>query len=76
MNDARAYPKSTRQIIKEIGCPHLSLYHGKGYWYFAYDDGEIFETESIPVSRLRSMPLEHWIGIGRRFASETQERKR
>jgi len=29
--------RSTKHVLREIGCPYLSLYRGDGYWYFTYD---------------------------------------
>lgn len=54
------------KILKGVGNPHLSLYKGEGYWYFAFDDGgERYETQSVMVMRLRELSLEEWVAEGR-----------
>ena len=63
---------SSKQIIKKIGCPHLNLHKGEGYWYFAYDDEErnIFETCSVPVMFLSQMKLDGWVEDGLAFVKQ------
>lgn len=52
-------------IIKAIGCPHLKLYDGGGYWYFVYDDGARWHDQSVHVMRLHHLTLDQWIAEGK-----------
>lgn len=64
--------KSTKHVIKEIGCDKLSLICGNGYLYFVYDDvenGDWFD-KSIAVCRLSHLDLERWIEEGKEFLKE------
>ena len=68
--------RSTKHVLREIGCPYLSLYRGDGYWYFTYDDIEgrgIYETQSVCTMRLSDLSLEDWVGTGKSFV-ETVEK--
>jgi hypothetical protein len=56
---------TTRRILKEIGCQHLRLYNGGGYWYFTYDDGHRYRTHSVLTIRLNDLPLTDWVAEGR-----------
>ena len=60
-------------VLKKEGYP-ITLVKGNGYYYFVYDDGEVFETESVCINRLNSMPTEFWLITGRQFAKAVQER--
>lgn len=40
---------------------------------FIYDDGKIFETESVYVYRLNQLGLEDWLEIGRKFINKVTE---
>jgi hypothetical protein len=62
-------------ILKHIGCAHLSLVKGEGYWYFIYDGVErgIFETESVYTMRLNDMTNRAWIEDGMRFVQKVEE---
>lgn len=61
---------TSRQILNVIGAKHLSLYQGKGYWYFVYDDPDrnVFETHSVYAVRLKQLPFETWVREGEEFA--------
>lgn len=63
---------TVRKVLKEIGCPVLNLYNGKGYWYFVYDDTArgVYETKSVYVMRLNELALAQWIEAGRGFIAE------
>ena len=66
--------RSAPQIITKIGCPHLTLYRGDGYWYFEYDDGDKkFETRSVMVMYLNSMTVDQWVAIGLGFAHDMEK---
>lgn len=57
--------KSAKQIIKAIGCEHLNLYRGKGYWYFVYtSESNPYEDKSIYTMYLGDMSLEEWVEEG------------
>lgn len=71
-----------QQIIKEIGCPHLTLWKnaGDGYHYFMYDtfhkkgtgfDGR-YNTYSIYVMYLKDMSLEQWVKEGKDFVAQME----
>lgn len=68
---------TVKQILKAIGCPHLNLYQGEGYWYFVYSNeaqgGNPYEDKSIPVLRLNHMSLDRWIEEGRELVQQAQE---
>ena len=62
--------KSSKQIIKLLGCDKISLHAGKDYWYFIYDDLDvncIFEEVSIFTCRLSDMSLERWLEAGQQL---------
>lgn len=61
-----------RSVIGEIGCAHLKLYKGEGYWYFCYDNGRRYATHSVPVMRLNQLPLADWIEEGRSFVAKME----
>lgn len=66
--------KSTKQVIKAIGCDKLELVAGKGYWYFIYDDvaKALYDTRSIPVYTLREASLEFWVAEGKEFVAKME----
>lgn len=47
-------------IVNAVNHPHLNLYKGKGYWYFVYDDGCVYQDRSVYVYRLNELTLEQW----------------
>ncbi len=69
------YAKSTKEVLKKIGCSSLTLEHGQGYWYFVYDDvpAKIFETESVYTVRLNDLTLDTWIEIGKSFVEKVEK---
>ncbi len=63
-------------IINAIGCKHLELEAGKGYFYFIYDDGgPTYETRSVYVYRLNHMTKKQWIEKGRDFVDYIKQGK-
>lgn len=60
------------QIIRKIGCPHLSLFAGKDYWYFVYDNTKTgdYETHSVYTEYLHDLSLEEWIKEGKAFVAK------
>ena len=74
--DMTASPKtrarSSKHIIAEINCPHLSLHKGHDHWYFVYDNvqGGVFETLSVYVLRLSDLSLDGWLSDGRAFIAK------
>ena len=63
----------TQTILARLGCQHLSLHNGGGYWYFRYDDGDAHETRSVMVMRLKDMSLEGWLYEGRALLEQVTE---
>jgi len=62
------------KILKGVGNPHLSLYKGEGYWYFAFDDGgSRHETRSVMVLRLSHLSLDQWVAEGRALVALVEE---
>lgn len=68
-------PKSTKQIIKEIGIKGLDLFQDEDFWYFEFDRGDVYELQAVSgVSRLHDMSLEEWVRIGTDFGEQMMER--
>jgi hypothetical protein len=64
---------TTKQILNAIGCKHLNLYKGSGYYYFSYDDGkQRYETHSVVVCALSHLSLENWIAEGRELVARME----
>lgn len=70
------YAKSSKEILKIIGCDNLSLVYctGEAYWYFVYDDikNNKFETESVYTPRLKDMTVEQWVAVGKDFVNKIE----
>lgn len=66
--------RSTTQILKIIDCKNLELVKAKGYWYFKYDDGDSYETESVYTVRLSDMTVLQWVETGIAFVRTVEER--
>ncbi|WP_170339668.1 hypothetical protein [Ruegeria arenilitoris] len=66
----------TATILKRIGNEHLSLHCGAGYWFFNFDDGDIFETDSVYTMRLNDLSLDQWMAEGRVFIKQIEEVRR
>lgn len=65
--------RSAAAVLRAVGCPHLALYKGEGYWYFIYDDVagvNSYDSYSVMTMRLNDMSLERWAAIGRAFAAD------
>jgi len=67
-----------KKIIKEIGNPYLSLYRGKGYHYFVYDNGKdgdemVFLDYSVYVYRINHLSLEQWVAEGKDCIKQIEE---
>jgi hypothetical protein len=87
---ARSYALSLRQrgltmfnaqtVLNVIGDPCLKLYrhklHNGYYWYFEFDDNELFATKRVMVSALNDLPLDTWVSEGRSFAAAIRARQR
>lgn len=70
------YAKSAREIVKAIGCPHINLYRGEGYWYFIFDDLAAtgrYDSESVYCMRLNDMSLERWVESGKSFVARMEQ---
>lgn len=64
---------TSKQIIKAIGCKHLELVQGNGYWYFVYDDkAGKYESESVAVLRLSHADMAFWVAIGKDFVARME----
>lgn len=59
--------KSISSKIQRQGFP-VSLYKGDGYFYFVFDDGVKWESESVYVFRLNQLSVDRWIDQGVSFA--------
>lgn len=66
--------KSAKQIIKAIGCEHLNLYRGSGYWYFVYsnESGNVYEDKSIYTMYLGDLSLEQWSEEGKELVATVE----
>jgi len=65
---------NTAQIIKKIGCPHLNLYRGQGYYYFSFDDESrgLYDTKSIAACYLTQLELDMWVEDGKAFVEQME----
>lgn len=55
--------------LRKEGFPVELVHDRAGYWYFVFDDGIRFETETIGgVYRLSQLTTERWLALGREFA--------
>jgi hypothetical protein len=45
----------------------VELVKGDGYHYFVYDDGEIYETESVMVPWTNLYKLSEWLLMAEKF---------
>ena len=68
-------PTRATQVTKAIGCPHLELVQGEGYWYFVFDDKsrELYDTHTVNVFRLRHLSLSQWVEEGQKFVVKMGE---
>ena len=57
------------QVIKKIGNPHLSLFAGKGYFYFVFT-GYNYAQHSVMVPYLNDLSLDRWVDEGKTFLQE------
>lgn len=66
--------KSTKQVIKAIGSDKLSLYRGKDYWYWVYDDKtDRYDSLMVYVMRLGDLSLERWVEEGKAFVAKMEK---
>lgn len=67
MTTTATVARINRALAKE-GLSNIEFVRGEGYCYFIFDDrGPNYETESVYVPYVNSMPLEDWVEIGRDF---------
>lgn len=61
-------------IMKAIGCDHLNLYKGNGYYYFSYDNQPlgIYETKSVVVCALNHLQFDQWVAEGRELVAQME----
>lgn len=70
---ATAQRITVKQILNAIGCKHLSLYKGHGYYYFSYDDNnQQYETHSVSVCALSHLSLDQWVAEGRELVERME----
>lgn len=67
--------KSAKQIIKAIGCEHLNLYKGQGYWYFVYSNpnGNMYKDKSVYTMYLGDMSVEAWVEEGKALVALAEQ---
>lgn len=67
-----------KNILAEIGCPHLRLYRDgrSSYYYFVYDNGPIWESKSVHVANLSDLPLHHWVADGGELVAACEAKRR
>lgn len=65
---------TVKQILKRVSDPRLNLYKGDGYWYFAFDDGVMFETHSEYTMRLNDYGMDRWVEIGKNFIAKMEQK--
>jgi len=65
-----------RTIEKAVGDERLTLEAGEGYFYFIFDDGDFYDTESVLVYRLNHLRLDQWTAIASDFISRSEEKSR
>lgn len=59
------------KIIKEIGDENISLYKGKGYFYFVYTSLRVqYAERSVMVTQLNDLTLERWVEEGNELINE------
>lgn len=60
-----------KNILTEVGCPHLRLYRDRrsSYFYFVYDAPGIWESKSVYVAHLSDIPLAYWVSDGRELVA-------
>jgi hypothetical protein len=64
---------STAKILRKIGCPHLRLYRGEGYWYFVYDAPGQYESHSVCEMYLGGPEhLDFWVAEGRELVDKVE----
>lgn len=66
-----------KNILAEIGCPHLRLLRDRrsSYFYFVYDTPRVFETKSVFVPNLTSLPLHRWVADGRELVEACKRKE-
>lgn len=69
---------TVKRVLDAIGCKHMNLYKGEGYYYFCYDDQAkgIYETESVVVCALNHLLLSRWIAEGKDFLNKMRDVER
>lgn len=50
----------TAQARREVS-PHLELVKGEGYCYWVFDNGKVFETESVMTMRISDLTTAQWL---------------
>lgn len=65
---------TTAAIMKAIGCDHLNLHKGEGYYYFSYDNQPkgLYETHSVVVCALNHLGFDQWVAEGRELVAKME----
>lgn len=64
-----ANTRTVTNILRAAGYP-MELVNGGDYFYFVYEDGEIWETRSEMVFRFNHMTVDQWVEAGVDFGNE------
>jgi hypothetical protein len=71
----RGIGMTLNEINREIQAkaPHVTLYRGKGYLYYIYDDGQQgYESHSVMVPFIYMQKSTRWIREGIEFSEKTE----
>jgi hypothetical protein len=72
--DPVASKLSATKILKRIGCPHLRLYRGEGYWYFIYDAPGRYDSHSVYEMHLGGPEhMDFWVAEGRELVTKMEQ---
>lgn len=64
---------TTKRILKAIGCPHLDLARGDGYYFWRYNFNEEWsETQNVYSYALSHTSFETWVKEGKDFADSME----
>jgi len=67
------HTSSTARINKAIraaGLPHVTLRGGRGYQFFVFNDGVLYDTRSEMVCYVRDLSVDEWVALAQQFARE------
>lgn len=64
-----------KSINKALASYHVELEKGEGYFYYVYDFGDSFATESVYCSHLSELSKQEWVDGGIAFAKKVESDK-